>query len=293
MSCDPGYVALGGKVCVEDQESSIFGEELANDAYTLLSQLAGSAECGEITSGALSRGELKTALRLKHSERPSGGPFPWSARAFDLAKFEIAFDKAVNRLEDGDFAEVSVSEFGEFKSDSPVMSLSCAAKLSLRRNWRVVSAFSVTCLLLVCLKVWLYIRRRQKEELYDAYRLAVDYLKTQKSGFIRREEELAFLSDIVLRQEVLGSPTDRTVRLWKKVEELLRTDSRVVWSANRVVKGFPSNTFEWRGRLSSGVFSSGGSLRSLDSPSVSDGEAMASTSDSWLDGAWDRLFNRY
>lgn len=292
MTCDAGFVSLGGKVCVEDQESSIFGEELANDAYALLSNLAGRAECGEIESGALSLSELKKALRLKHSEKPEGGLFQWGFREFDPSKFDFAFEKAVKRLQDDDFADVSISVFDEYRSNTPVMSLTCTAKLALRRNWHFVVACIVVLALFIYVKIYMYLRKVQQEELENAYRLALQYLREQKGGFVRSEEEFAFISDVVLRQEVLGHPTERVIKLWKKVEQLLRNDSRVAWSANRVVKGVPSNTFEWRSRVSKGgVFASGGSLRSLDSPAVSDGPAPSPAGMSWFDNARRRLFN--
>lgn len=293
LSCEAGFVVVGGKVCVEDQESSVFGEELANEANKILSHVAGDAECRGIESRFLSRSDLREILRPEYSKTSTGGLFFWGTRKFDPAKFDVSFDKAIRRLEGEGFPDVHISQSG-FSSNSPVMSLRCTAKLALRRNWRVVAAFIAACLLLLCLKIWLYIRRRQKEELEGAFGLALGYLREQKTGFVHREEELAFISDVVLRQEVLGSPTEKTVRLWKKVEAMLRNDSRVAWSANRVVKGVPSNTFEWRGRLAKGsVYSSGGSLRSLDSPGLSEGEGRTPAIESWIEEARRRLFTRY
>lgn len=276
---------------MEDQESSIFGEELANDAYSLLSHQAGRAECGEIESGSLSLADLKKALKIKHSEKPEKGFFQWNIREFDRQKFDFAFEKAVKRLKDDDFHDVSISAFDEYISNTPVMSFPCTVKLALRRNWRIVGIFIGACALFVYIKIFLYLRKLQQDELENAYRTALEYLREQKGGYVRSEEEFAFISDVVLRQEVLGTPTEKVVKLWKKVEELLKNDSRVAWNANKIVKGVPSNTFEWRSRVSKGgVFASGGSLRSLDSPAVSDGPMPSAPETSWLDNARRRLF---
>lgn len=298
LSCEEGYVVMG-KTCVEDQESSIMAEEIARETNTLLGHQAGSAECGEIESGMLTESEIRQAVKLMMADRPSGGFFDWSGRTYHADKFDHAFDKALVRLMDSeDFPDVVVSDVGEYKSLSPTHSFSCRIKLFLWRQWRAVAG--LVCLLAVWayVKVWMYLKRKDQERLDLAYGQALDLLREQKANFVRNEEEFAFMSDVVLRQEVLGYPSDEVIRVWKRVEVLLKKDNRLAYSANRVVKGVPSNTYEWRSRVSTNrLFASGGSLRSLDSPMSSGGRDVgafgvtATQRNSWFGAVQRRLFN--
>lgn len=271
LYCEPGYVPMR-KTCVEDKESSIMAEGIAREANVLLAQQAGSAECGETDSSFLSVSELRDALKIVMSERPSARFFEWSSRReFRADKFELAFEKALDRLGNvEDFPDISVSMSAEYSSLAPTYSFGCMAKLFLWRNWRSIGAFVVFLVFCIYVRVLLYLRKRDQEKLHSAYRRALEILRAQKGDYLRHQEEFAFLSDVVLRQEVLGYPTEANVQFWKRVEILLKNDNRLAYNANRTVKGVPSNTYEWRSRVSvGGGYSSGGSLTG-DSPATSD-----------------------
>lgn len=260
------------KTCVEDKESSIMAEEIAREASALLAQQAGSAECRETESSHLSAGELRDALRILLLERQPAGFFEWSGRReFRADKFELAFEKALDRLgNEEDFPDISVSMLGKYSSTAPTYSFRCMAKLFLRRNWRSIAAFLAFIAFCIYVRVLLYLRRLDQEKLHGAYKNALEILRAQKADYVRQQEEFAFMSDVVLRQEVLGYPTEANIQFWKRVEVFLKNDNRLAYSANRVVKGVPSNTYEWRSRVSvGGGYSSGGSLMG-DSPATSD-----------------------
>lgn len=284
------------KTCVEDKESSIMAEEIAREAKALLAQQAGSAECKETKSSHLSVREMRDVLRILLLERPAAGFFEWSGRReFRADKFELAFDKALDRLgNEEDFPDISKSMLGEYSSTAPTYSFRCTTKLFLRRNWRSIATFVVFVAFCIYVRVLLYLRRLDHEKLERAYRNALDILRAQKADYVRQQEEFAFMSDVVLRQEVLGYPTEANVQFWKRVEVLLKNDNRLAYSANRVVKGVPSNTYEWRSRVSvGGGYSSGGSLMG-DSPATSDIiESIGTpTSSSFFGAVQRRLFSQ-
>eukprot|EP00177_Eucheuma_denticulatum_P003071 GFKZ01005540.1.p1 GENE.GFKZ01005540.1~~GFKZ01005540.1.p1 ORF type:complete len:828 (+),score=105.18 GFKZ01005540.1:258-2486(+) len=298
LSCEEGYVVMG-KICVEDQESSIMAEEIAQEANTLLGHQAGSAECGDIESGILREAEIREAVKLMMADRPSGGLFSWSGRTFHADKFDHAFEKALVRLMDSeDFPDVVVTDVGEYKSLSPIHSFSCRIKLFLWRQWKAVAGLVGLIGVWLYVKAWLFLKRKDQEKLDLAHGQALELLREQKANYVRNEEEFAFMSDVVLRQEVLGYPSDEVVRFWKRVEELLQKDNRLAYKTKQVVKGVPSNTYEWRSRVSTNrLLDSGGSLRSFDSPMSSAGRDLgafgtpAAERDSWLGAVQRRLFN--
>lgn len=277
LTCEPGYREVSG-TCSEDLESAIYAEELAQDAAKLLQIHAGRAECGEAETRYLTQEELHEALVLKHSDGQDTGFFSFRRREYEPVKFNLAFDKALQRLAEEDFPDISVSAFNEYSSNEARLTLNCRIWLALWRNMQyVVSAIVAVCAL-IYFRIRAYMQRKEQEKLDRAYAAAIDIIWDRKKCYMQEQEENAFIPDVVLRQEVLGFPTMPVIQFWKKVETILQTDNRVLYKKNQVVKGHPMNTFEWRGRIStSGIMASGGSVRSFDSMPYSDGFSGYST----------------
>lgn len=292
-----------GAVCVEDQESSIMAETIAHEVNNMLSNQAGLAECGQAQSPDMALSELREASRIVLSDRPSGGIFDWSGRTFQMEKFDIAFEKAIERLRDKeDFPSLSVSVGLDdvsdlvYKSSDPTYTWGCLARVIFFQYLRVIVGCFITLLIFIYVKIALYFKRKDEEKLDLKYNHALELLREQKANFVRNQEEFAFLSDIALRQEVLGHPSLENIQFWKRVEVLLKNDSRLTYAANRTVNGMPSNTYEWRSRVSrSNVFASGGSLRDFDSPGTSASRDSTFTvhtpRPTWFGAVQRRLFN--
>lgn len=277
LECEPGYIRVGSK-CAEDQESAIYAEELAQEAYVLLQHHAGRAECGQATTRYITAQEIQEALSLKHSsDGQSRGLLSWGSRPFDPTKFDHAFEKALKKLQSEEYVDVTISVLGQYVANTPILSLYCIGKQTLRQNWEYVTAALIVIVLFIYLRIKLLLKRREEARIEAAYTAACDIIRDRKRCYMKEEEEYAFISDVVLRQEVLGLPTRAKVMFWKKVDEVLQNDKRIVYCARKFVKGHPMNTYEWRGRISSGdILASGGSVYSYDS-SFSDGLSVQNT----------------
>lgn len=261
---------------MEDQEFSLFSEQLANDAFDALSQRAGDAECDHSISRFVHRDDLKLALRKLYEDRKEKASW-FSRRTFDLEKLDGAMTKALEKLDQEESFDVTILESGEMCSNKPKLSLQCALKRKLLEHWRWVFGSFLVSIALMYMRVKLYFIKQHDLRLEEAHTLTLGFLREQLAGYRDKEEEFAFISDVVLREEVVGRPTPKNIKFWKEVEERLKKDPRLV-RKQQSVKGMPSYTYEYIGsrRSSGGILdrrSSFGSRASLDSldfrPSIS------------------------
>lgn len=226
-------------------------QRLAYSASELLSKLAGRAECGENVPRGLSYQELGNAMLAIYSRRK---------HSHDQQKFEDAMAKAIVTLETDDTYEVNVQDNGYLFSERPKFSFSCRMRRKLWEYKQPIAAMILIFLLIIYWRVKRFLVTLKERRVDEAHSNALDYLRDQVNAFRNNEEDVAFVPDVVLREEVVGRPTTENKKFWKEVEERLNRDARVI-RKHQVLKGMPSYTFEYVGsRRSSGRRSSSGNF---------------------------------
>lgn len=304
LTCLPGYVDLDGR-CAEDEEFSVYAEVLAAEAWILLKDIAGQTQCGDRTSRFLHAGEIAQAVRESEEARAAqlaSSSLYWlrallngSYRrpGYDADKFDPAMAAALRVLTDEDSGYdvtqrntvSSTTEDGEdheqlrlkeYGSNVASLAFWCRVRLFLWQNFWRVTATLLLILLVVYVRIKLALRRRywRQVDLWHAH--ALDELRAHKEDFEARQEDYAFVKDVVLRADVVGRLTQNAIAMWKDVEKRLNDDPRVL-RGSRTVAGVPSYTFEWTGRRRSSSIGEGlsrrssfGSRTSLDSMDLSD-----------------------
>ena len=268
LSCESGYQLIYGE-CVEDTDVFRYAGELADQTYSILCDLSGRLECGQDSTSSLDGLEISQVLREQEMGRSPQGTLFQRGRVYDEFKFNVAMNRALERLIEYDRYDITYTEGGEYICNQPTYTFSCSIRKAIIKNWKVISTIFGT----LFLSLYLYIRRRKRiayqADIKSKYLSALECLRNQCDDYRRGDEDNAFVADIELRTELVGPPTSYNLKLWKEVEKQLDRDPRVV-RVHKTIRGVPSYTFEWVGRRNSGSIagsrrSSFGSRASLDS----------------------------
>lgn len=271
LNCDSGYVEQGVK-CIPDLVFNKLVEELAKFAFETLSKLAGRSLCGEAIPYVLSSTELEAVLRGYFFEQRDNNP-SFLRHGVDETQMLLDATKQVLRGFKNIEYNVYVSPSGHFGSNEPILSFSCELKRQIMLHKYEVFIALFLFIALVYLRTKLYLWRRRERRIDAAHQKSLEYLREQVNGFRNGEEDVAFISDVILREEVLGRVTPKIIEIWKEVEKRLNRDPRAI-RKHQTVKGMPSYTYEYVGsrRASGSIFdslsrrsSSFGSRTSLDS----------------------------
>ncbi|KAI0560327.1 Man1-Src1 protein [Gracilaria domingensis] len=249
-----------------------FVEHLANFAARNLSELAGRAECGEDIQTKVVYEDLGNYIVEYFYEMRNSDPSFFRVGLEDIQNLESAMHQAIGSLSEDEHGVVMDID-RRFYSTRPAISLKCKLRRKVMDYLYEVVTGIVVCLLLLLIRVKIYLVRRHQRQREAAHQRALEVLRDQVVAFRHNEEDVAFVSDVMLREEVLGRPTKQVIKLWKDVEESLKSDARVL-RKHQTIRGMPSYTFEYVGiRRSSGSgfgsfsrrSSSFGSRASLDS----------------------------
>lgn len=260
VTCDQSYT-LFDNACVEDQDVSRYADDIAKRVYTALSKLAGDAQCGSGGPSTLTESELKKAFAPNLSfEGRDDAQVSYRTRRqrFDPEKYEAAFDKALQQLQN-DPVRFNIHFEGDksvgdivYQSNEPIFSFKCQLSRLLWRNWKIVTAFVTVVTLYFYISYQRNRKRKHQEYIMQVYNEACGSLLHQKEQYGRGEEENGFVIDIQLRDELLGRATPETSKIWAEVEDHLQHDTRVHRSGPRILDGTPCYVWEWKGRLSLG-----------------------------------------
>lgn len=285
LYCDSGYVR-SGLTCVSDQKFRDLVIELADHAYKELAMLHGRELCGEPNLPGLSYDDLGDLFEDYVNQKREKNPSLFrDEMEFDRTKSKL-ISEAQNAMESSEYRErykVYMDEEDNYRTENAILSSTCRLiKFVLKHHFKIVTVLFFS-FIFGYLRWNLFLYRRRKRSVRTGHRRALELLRDQVVGFRNGEEDTAFLSDVILREEALGRSTPYIIEIWKEVEDLLRTDARVL-RKHQSVRGMPSYTYEYVGsRRSSGSFfdsfsrrsssfSSRASLDSLDMRSDSDFE---------------------
>jgi Man1-Src1p-C-terminal domain len=256
LVCEMGYRVVDGR-CVEDQEVSLYAEDLASRASGELRSRKGRNECGEEVQERLSGFELREFLEPKSSasDGDTGSTRRRRRQRFDPSKFPAAFVKAIGLLRSPGTGGETESAFGvsydsgtygALTADFP---LRCLARRFVFRNWRI---FGGVCVALV---TYIYVAARRSRrnarvrDVTDTCNVARELLLEQWTKCREGVAPDPFIIDTQLRDEILGTSA-WAIGLWKEAEAVLARDTRVDKVGPRTVRGHPCYVWEWRGRQS-------------------------------------------
>eukprot|EP00737_Agarophyton_chilense_P002275 gb/GEZJ01002583.1/.p1 GENE.gb/GEZJ01002583.1/~~gb/GEZJ01002583.1/.p1 ORF type:complete len:822 (+),score=140.86 gb/GEZJ01002583.1/:196-2466(+) len=270
--CDSGFVKDGAK-CIRDHIFDRVVEQLVSSAAEILATLAGRAECGEAVPTTLTTEELREYLVAHFHEKRKNYPSFFRVDMDENAVLNSAVREALSVLSGELYDGVYVDSTGAFGSLDPTISFKCKLKRkAMEYLYEILSGLFV-CALLLFVRVKIYLIRRRQRQCEAAHQRSLEVLRDQVIGFRNNEEDVAFVSDVILREEVLGRPSKQVIKMWKDVEEVLKSDPRVL-RKHQTIRGMPSYTYEYVGsrRSSGSAFdsfsrrsSSFGSRASLDS----------------------------
>lgn len=287
LECKTGFVHVDGR-CAEDEEVSLYAVTLANEAYDVLCNVAGEAECRRRDSGYMRWDDITSMVRENEeriAEQSVGFlarlPF-WRRRrmgSYDRRKFDVAMVTARSKMAGDASFDISMSDVGEFICNDSKLTFRCTMEQFAWAHLRWIILTFVSCFLIGYLSMKRYFKALYLERVNDYYQQALNVLRVHKEDYDNQLEDHAFVKDVILRADVLGRITSRNVQLWKVVEKRLEEDARVL-RYSRTVSGVPSYTFEWAGRRRSssvgdglsrrGSFGSRASLDSLELPESAD-----------------------
>lgn len=258
LSCASGYINVGGR-CVEDGEFSLYTGALAMEAFSVLSDVAGQALCGNRKSRYVRWDEVTEVVRKSEINLPKRRFFQGRRPVYDENKFDAAMTAARRHLIEDD--DVEVRSDGELTSLKPTMNLRCRVRHFIWVNLGRVMLTMFTMFVLTYLRVKIYLNRKYAKHIDSLYINSIEVLRLHKEDYESKYENYAFVKDVVLRADIVGQPTKKNIETWKDVEKKLNADPRIL-RASRTVDGVPSYTFEWAGRRRSSSVGDGLSRRS-------------------------------
>lgn len=248
LTCMKGYFQ-SGKRCVEDQEVSRYAVFLEARLLDYMQQIKGQHLCKN-TSPTIEVGQLHAmGSPVKDDDRPSANRRP-KRHQFSPSKFDAAFMLALASLKKNHRDEVTYDPVNEtFEAVEGRREFKCIANQFLMAHIGKLFILLVIAILIGKWKFQSYFRKREETQIENCYQEAVEVLRELRVNFNDDEKGDAFMIDTQLREEILGRTTNEKVKLWAKVEKLLRADSRVFCAGPRSIKGMPCYTYEWRGNL--------------------------------------------
>lgn len=250
LKCNERY-KIWGKICVEDTEVNDYAMVLEKEIRYSLAELKGQQICGLAKDAAMTEHELFVSFEPNASQtRRRLSKYASSAKY--AAKYDSAFKKAMQLIRGNDAIEIIESEvLGAVAYESKVgnIRISCRIKRFVRRNLQYLIPICLLLLMLVKLYIKRFFRKREEARVELVYQKALDVLRDVRVNFSDDDKGDAFMRDTELREELLGRKTSESVKFWAKVEKLLRSDTRVLHSGPRTIKGMPCYVYEWRGNL--------------------------------------------
>ena len=243
--------------CEFDDSYAIFVDQLASDIYKILRVRAGLAQCGEIDSPYVTTAEVMAILQEKNYRG-----YKSMMVTEDGIFQERAIGKALEILQD--VYVVQPSDDGNlFSSNEPIISLRCRLRQKLWEYKKELFGIFVVLAAAVYLRIRLFLKRQRERKIQHALHGAIEVLRDQLNGFRDSQEDVAYVTDVILREEIVGSATPSNIKFWKEVEERMKRDARVM-RRHQVIHGMPSYTYEYIGRRRSSIgMSPGGYLDSL------------------------------
>lgn len=233
-----------GKKCVEDSAVNDYAVHLEARIRKVLAVLQGRKQCGMVKDATMSKEELRTYFDPSHEANRKG--------RFDFGKFDSAFEKALQRLrDDSDIVHTASSIYGTdaFESDVAILYTSCRIKKFLWKHFKYVLLTAVLFFVGMRWYILRFFRERERQNVEQVYQNALEILRSVRIDYNDEDKGDAFMRDTELREYLLGRTTDESVKLWAKVEKLLQSDTRVLRSGPRSIKGMPCYVYEWRGNL--------------------------------------------
>lgn len=207
----------------------------------ILSNQAGLAECREAPFAYMTVSDLLNVLREKKYRGYHG-----LMETDDEVFLRQAVEGAIASLSIYD--KVVVSENGTIvASTSPIISMRCQIRRKMWEYKRGILGFAVMVSLLIYVRVRKFMAKMHEDKIARAHHGAVELLRDQLNGFRSGQEDVAFVADVILREELVGTASSRNVNFWKEVEERLKRNPRVM-RKHQVVHGIPSYTYEYIGR---------------------------------------------
>ena len=287
LSCDGGYVVLGGR-CVPDREVNRYAHTIQAQVQRVLGRAAGARACGDASARRQwTAAELREEIaRLPYMERVvNSGKWEVSfRRALETIDVPVVNDRAERRQQRYVAADATGStEAGArwpvesarpaidgdtdgdtdddpdhilYWSTEPILPLRCLLSRWMERHapwWPQALACLPAALLLWWHGRRLRARARQLATLRDQVyrRLWVQKLAHQHAAASSAITS-PYLVDVHLRDELLGHcRLPQRTRRWKQVESLVRADSRVQMRCETFADGRRAIVWEWTAPLPS------------------------------------------
>ncbi len=248
LSCAEGFFRSGNR-CVKDEEVSHYADHLRRKIVRTLSLVKGKHECGEASAPSLSESQIRESVDPNPRDVPKDKRRPRKLK-FNPSKFDAAFQSAMRFLQENEEDDISYNRLTQtYEAQEGKRSFRCVVRQFLYRHIWYVLVLSALSIVIARWRIRRFFRLREEARIEDLYEEALEVLREVRVNYVEDDRGDAFMIDTQLREEMLGRTTNEKVKLWAKVEELLRADSRVLRSGPRTIKGMPCYVYEWRGNL--------------------------------------------
>lgn len=202
-------------------------EKLVHSLYeatiTRLQEQRGAYECGEEESFFIAESDLKLYL-MQHN----------------FANEAIAY-RVLSQL-----SQHGYNNSNQYFHPLPIYSIKCLMKFWLKDNWQYITTAFTLIFVILYLRYIIRTRREEKLLLLGLVSRIHGILKSQKKRSLKEPGVEAWVPKLHIRDQIITSYNNKS--LWKKAEEMIVRDSRIL-ETPKLVSGEQMDVWLWVGDL--------------------------------------------